>query len=128
MRWRHAMPALSEGSVKSSRKIAATIGGLCLVIASVAAAAGAWTTFGTVTNIYAGFSDKSIQVFGLQNVQSCANPGIRFATADSDVEAVRAIALSAMLAGRKFRCLTDGCISSGGQSYQRGFVCEVAPP
>lgn len=110
--------------MKRSTKLAVAIAAGTLGIGSIAGAVQAWSTFGVVTNVYAGRANKSIIVYGPSNVQGCANPGIHFSTADSDTEAIRALALSSMMSGAKLRCLTDGCVPAEG-NVQRGLNCEL---
>ena len=111
-----------------SLRLGVAIVGCGLAFASAAAAVNLWTGFGAVTSVYAGKPDKSVLIFGPSNAQGCANPGINFTTTDSDVEAIRSLALTSMLSGKKLRCLTLGCVNIDGTNIvQRGQLCELAP-
>ena len=111
--------------MKPSKKLGLLVAGVTLALASTAASVQLWTGYGTITEIYAGYTDKGFTVYGLNNPQGCANVGIRFLPTDSDSEGIRNLLTAALLSGKKVRCLTNGCVTYQGQSIQKGEACHL---
>lgn len=88
--------------------------------------AGTWTGPGTVTKVFAGYTDGSVYVSGLEKKNpNCSSSTIQFRTTESDPAKIQKLALAAMLSGKQLTCQVDDNVCTANNKYQLGYQCSI---
>lgn len=102
--------------------VRASLVAISVITTSVAAwAASGWTS-ATPTQVWVGFTDKSVFVTGLSNKASCSNATTQFSPSWTDADKIESVAIAAFLSGKTLNCYVNGC--SG--NFQKGFDCKLS--